>query len=53
MMLTIARLKKKMMCGTSRNVNATVKMVLVVVIAHVVVTSRRWRHAMMRPSSPR
>jgi hypothetical protein len=46
-------LKKKMMCGTSRTENATVKMVDVTVIAQEVVTSSRWRQDMILCISPR
>ena len=49
----MTRLKKKMMWGMSRKEKATVMIVVVLVIAHVVVMSRRWRQTMIRPSSPR
>ena len=52
-MKTMTRLKKKMMWGISRKENATVTMVVVLVMAQVVVMSRRWRQTMIRPSSPR
>ena len=49
----MARLKKKMMCGTPRVENAIVIIAVLLVIAQFVVISSRCRHTMIRPSSPR
>ena len=49
----MARLKKKMMCGTSRFANAMVMMAVLLVMAQLVVISSRCRQTMMRPISPR
>ena len=49
----MARLKKKMMCGTSRFEKAMVIMAVLLVMAQLVVISSRCRQTMIRPSSPR
>jgi hypothetical protein len=49
----MARLKKKMMWGTSRFEKAMVMMAVLLVMAQFVVMSSRCRQIMMRPSSPR
>ena len=53
MIQTIARLKKKIRCGTPALENAIVMIAVLLVTAQFVVVSSRVRQTMMRPSSPR